>query len=277
MIKALFRLIRLYYSLPFSLGFIVIVYYLTGGKIINYLDLILAVSVLFGVISGGYVLNDVCDIDADRINEPSKVLPSKKIKRKSAFIFSITLFFSAILISLLIFNLKFFIGIVLVISLLVFYDIFSKKLGILKEIIVAILMTSLYPLAFIFKEPVQTPRLNVLFIHPFWLFMTAMGYEMLKDVRDHKGDEKIATVLSVCRQSWFLKLSKFLLFAGSLITLIPYILGFCKEIYLATAISAVILAGVAIFKKPVKAIPLIYIEVFLITAGSMADLIVYGP
>lgn len=278
MILALLRLVRLYYALPLACGFIVILSYLTGGNIDQMLEkAVPAFLSLVSVISAGYVLNDVCDIEIDKINCPSRMLAAGKLRRKTALIWSIALFTIGLVFGGFC-NLPFFLVITAIAGLLVFYDIFSKRIGVFKDIIVAVLMISLYPLALTVAQPAQTPRLNVLFILPVWLFLSSMGYEMLKDIRDVKGDRKIICErLNYCKDKWFLVIARAFVIAGSLVTLLPFFLGYCKHVYLAASIGAIILAIFSTFKTPAIAIRYIYIEIFLITAGSMTDLLVFGP
>ena len=140
-------------------------------------------------------------------------------------------------------------------------------------------MISLYPLAFTLTDPIQTARLKVLFIHPVWLFLTSVGYEMLKDIRDFKGDRKINSpaIADYSPKKSFLYISRIIIVTASLITLLPFVLGYCKEIYLLASIGAIILAILATRKKPTTAIRYIYAQIFLITAGSVVDLLVFGP
>jgi geranylgeranylglycerol-phosphate geranylgeranyltransferase len=278
MIIALLKLMRLYYALPLAGGFIVILSYLTGGNIDHIPEkAVLAFLSLVSVISAGYILNDVCDVEIDKINCPGRMLAAGKLRRKTALIWSIA-FFTLGLVFGGFCNLLFFLAIAAIAGLLFFYDIFSKRIGVFKDIIVAVLMTSLYPLALTLTEPTQTPRLNVLFIHPVWLFLSSLGYEMLKDIRDVKGDRKINAVgLNYCKDKRFLLIARAFVIAGSLVTLLPFFLGYCKFVYLAASIGAIILAVFSTFNKPVVALRYIYIEIFLITSGSMADLLVFGP
>ena len=59
--------------------------------------------------------------------------------------------------------------------------------------------------------------------------------------------------------------------------MLPYLLGYCKTVYLVSSLAAIGLAAVSLRKPPVKVLPCIYASVFLITAGSLADLWVFGP
>lgn len=278
MILALLKLMRLYYGLPLAGGFIVILSYLTGGSIDHILEkVVLAFLSLVSVISAGYVLNDVCDIEIDKINCPHRMLAAGRLKRKTAFLWSIVLFVTGMALGTLC-GLPFFLTIAAIAGLLIFYDILSKRIGIFKDIIVAVLMTSLYPLALALTEPAQTPRLNVLYIHPAWLFLSSLGYEMLKDIRDMKGDSQASgRDLNYCKNKRFVVMSRVFIVVASMITLLPFILGYCRQIYLVASIAAIVLAVASTFNKPTVAIRYIYAEIFLVTAGSMADLLVFSP
>ena len=269
---------RLYYSLPLSCGITVIVMYITGGSIADISTrLTIAIASLCCVISAGFVLNNVCDIAVDRINCPDRCLESIDISTKAALILSAVLF--ALGISLASFCGWEFLCLMAVIILgLTVYDIFSKKMGFFKAPLVALLATMLYPLAFTIAEPVQTLRLNVLYFHPVWFFLTALAYEMLKDIRDRKGDSTVATSFADYRcKSWFLPLARIIAVTAGIITLIPSVLDYCGYIYLTAAIIAVLITIAACLAKPVLAIKLLYAEVVVITAGSLMDLLVFAP
>ena len=81
---ALLRLMRLYYSVPLAAGFIVILSYLTGGNLVSIFDkVVLSFFSLLSIISASYVFNDVCDIEIDKINCPSRMLAAGRIRRKA--------------------------------------------------------------------------------------------------------------------------------------------------------------------------------------------------
>ena len=71
----LLKLIRLHYSLPLMGGFVVIVMFLSDGNLYPVSGLLIRACLsLFLVMAAGYSLNDLCDIDTDRINQPTRVL-----------------------------------------------------------------------------------------------------------------------------------------------------------------------------------------------------------
>ena len=276
MIFALVRLMRLYYSLPLSCGLVVITAYVVGGDFsIVGITLIPAVVALFLVISAGYIFNDVCDRTVDAVNRPNNALATQKITPRAAFIAAVLLF-AAGLGAALYGGWKFFGVLATVTAGLVLYDLYSKRMGIFKNIMAAALTVSLYPLSFALAEPVPTPRLHALAIFPVWLFLTAVGYEMLKDIGDVKGDRIRWGNRAFCEHPAFLPAAKGIIMTAALLTILPYLLGYCKSIYLACSIISILLGVVSLKLDPVKAIRLVYIEVFLITAGSLADLWVFG-
>lgn len=279
MILPLLRLTRPYYSLPLSCGLIVITAYVVGGHLHAVGPALASACMsLCCVLSAAYILNDVCDLRVDAINSPGRMLPGRKVSPAIALAASFALFVPGIAMAWLC-GVSFFILLVLVAGGLILYDVYSKRWGLFKNILAAALTTSLYPLALSLAEAVDTPRLKVLWIHPLWLFLTTLGYEMLKDIRDVRGDGLAANPRRAesCRRPGFLRSARLLLLAASLLTLLPYLLGWCRTVYLVSSLTAIVLSVVLLGKPPLKAIPYVYASVFIITAGSLADLWVYGP
>jgi geranylgeranylglycerol-phosphate geranylgeranyltransferase len=279
MIKSLLKLMRLYYVLPLTAGFVIIVSFLTAGHLhaIRF-EILLAVLSLSCTIAAGYVLNDLCDIEVDRINNPQRVLPADRVDPKIALALTIFLFASALVFAALC-NWRFLIAIALIAAGLVFYDLYSKRLGLFKAVTVAILTTSLYPLAFTFTASVDSPRLKSLYIFPAWLFLSCIAYEMLKDICDVAGDSRIFAhgIAAYSSRQWFLPAARTIAIIAGLLSIAPFALGYCKLIYLATSIIAIGLMILSTRKTPPIAIPFIYTQIFLITIGSFVDLLVFGP
>ena len=279
MILPMIRLTRPYYALPLSGGLFVIAAYVAGGwPHATHGSLALAMLALYFVLSAAYVLNDYCDIRFDAVNRPQRPLPSRRVSPQTALAASGVLFVLGLALASFC-GWHFFLLLTLVAMGLAAYDVSSKRLGLLKPVAVALLTTSLYPLAFTLTDVVETPRLRVLWIHPVWLFATTLGYEMLKDVRDVRGDALIAGQQSTERRAGraFLLSARAILLAASLLTLLPYALGYCKSVYLLSALAAIALVVLSLRQRPDRALPYLYASVFVITAGSLADLWAYGP
>jgi geranylgeranylglycerol-phosphate geranylgeranyltransferase len=279
MIISLFRLMRLYYAVPMAGGFAVIVSYLVAGDISPIRNLLILSSCsICSIIAAAYVLNDVCDINIDRINCPQRVLVQGKLHRNIATTSSVILFLAGLILAYFC-GANFFFVLIFVVGVVVFYDLYSKRIGFFKDLLVAILMTSLYPLAFVLTEAVPGPRMKSLFISPFWLFLATLGYEMLKDIRDVKGDKKVGknNIAIFSSQKWFSTSARIITVIASLITLVPFVLGYCKEIYLLSSIVGIVLAIISIRIRPSVAIRFIYAEISIVTFGAWADLLILGP
>lgn len=277
MIIALARLMRLYYSIPLSMGMVVIVAYIVGGDLVSVgYSLVTAFLALCCSISAGYVFNDVCDVAIDAINCPNRMMPAGRVSQRAALICSASLF--ALGLTLAIFcGWQFLLVLSMIAVGLTLYDIYSKRIGLFKDILVAVLVTSLYPLAFTLAKPVETSVLKSLYIFPVWLFLSALSYEMLKDIRDIKGDSHGNKPLSTyCHSKQFELSARIIAIVASLITVLPFVLGYCRLIYLGCSVVAILLALFSLKFPPGKAIRFIYAEVFLIAGGSMVDLMVFG-
>ena len=67
--------------------------YLSSGNI-NLASLLSGFSISLLAI-GGYLLNDYFDVAVDKINQPNRLIPSGRLTRKHALIYSIICFFIA--------------------------------------------------------------------------------------------------------------------------------------------------------------------------------------
>ena len=276
-IKALVQLMRLYYSLPLSAGLTVIVMYLTGPHL-SALPTTLpwACLGLFLVIAGAYSLNDLCDITSDRINHPQRVLVQGRFSARGARTLSMVLFIGGNLCAARC-NPAYWIGLILVCAGLVFYDLTSKRLGVFKAVLVATLTTSLYPLAFTLAGLPATPRAHTLWYHAIWFFLTALAYEMYKDIRDTRGDRTVGTRASHDRQQlWYRRLAPWIVLIGTVFLIPPAVLGYCRWIYVAAVVSAIACALVALRSRVRGAITCLYVAVVIATLGSLLDLLVFG-
>lgn len=278
MIIALTRLMRLYYSLPLSLGMVVIVAYIVGGNLVSVgFSLVVAFLALCCSISAGYVLNDVCDVSIDAINFPNRMMPAGRVSRRAALMWSVSLFVAGLILAIFC-GVQFLLVLSMIVVGLILYDIYSKRIGLFKDVLVSVLVTSLYPLAFTLAKPIETSVLKSLYIFPVWLFLSALSYEMLKDIRDIKGDSQAnqKSLSSYCHSKRFEISARIIAVSASVLTVLPFVLGYCKLIYLSCSVIAILLALFSLKYPPAKAIRFIYAEVFLITAGSMVDLMVFG-
>ena len=190
--------------------------------------LILALLSASLISAGGYVVNDFFDLETDKINKPSRPLPEGKVEAKSALVFSLILFLTGLLLSLLIKKIAFILALTAVL-LLVLYSFKLKRAPLVGNLVVSFVCG----LAFVYGGMVARDfRLSL--IPAGFAFLFHLGREILKDVEDVRGD------LSVRAQTipiaWGLNLSLLLttfVFSGLiLLTIVPYYLRVFPLLYL---------------------------------------------
>lgn len=269
---ALLKLIRLHYTLPLTGGLVVIALYAAGSWGALPTCLPWACLSLFLMLAGTYSLNDLCDIKSDRINHPQRVLIQGQLSTRTALVSSVT-FFALSLLCAMLCHAPFLLGMVLLGAGLVAYDLFSKSLGFFKAVLVALLATALYPLALSLTGFSTDTRTRTLWFHPLWFFLTSLAYEMLKDIRDIKGDRLAETnAPSHIQQRWYHRLYPKIIWISTIFLLPPYLLGYCHTIYLFAITGAIASALFATKASTKNAIHALYLAVVLVTLGSLLDL-----
>jgi 4-hydroxybenzoate polyprenyltransferase len=171
----------------------------------------------------------------------------------------------------------FLLGILAVGALVILYDLTSKRLGLGKQLLVALLMASYYPLSFALVGATTASRVPALFAFPAWLFLTAFGYETLKDIRDIAGDQAVTP-----RPSWLqrhparaLRIARSAILAGAATLLAPAFLG-CGWVYTAIIPAAIALAYWSTRHPPRRALPFIYAEVVVVGIAALGDIVILG-
>jgi len=140
------------------------------------------------VMASGNIINDIYDIDIDRVNKPSRPLPSGKISIKEAYILYFVFIAASVFISSLL-NEK-AIAIVLVSILLLFlYSKYLKRIPLVGNITVAILTG----LVFIFGG-VVVENLAAAIVPAVFAFLINLIREIVKDMEDVEGDKKAGVI-----------------------------------------------------------------------------------
>jgi len=273
---ALLRLCRFYYALPMSfiLG-LTIVYARDGQMTGHWTTTIMSSLALAMVIAGGYVFNDICDHRIDRINMPHRPLAAGDLPANIARIWTILLFSAGIVTAAFYSSQPFVIVLLIIAAGLILYDLTSKRLNLGKQILVAALMTSIYPLAIAQAGFAEGSRIRTLWLFPVWLFLTSFSYEILKDIRDSRGDLAIAG-----RPTWIhihprtaRRVASAAVVAGTLVLILPAFAG-CRSTYwsmLPLPMAAGMISSLLSIRAAMVAI---YLECVLVGVITTADLFV---
>jgi geranylgeranylglycerol-phosphate geranylgeranyltransferase len=273
----LLRLCRLYYAIPMALTYVLTVYYARGGEMAGqWAETLRSGAALALIIAAAYVLNDVCDVAVDHVNAPQRPLASGRVRRKTAAILAALLALTGAGLGTTA-RPAFLLVLLAVAAGLAVYDVFSKRLGIAKQIVVAALMTSIYPLALAQAGGATGRRAWTLAVFPAWMFLTALGYELLKDIRDVPGDQAVIESPNLVQRNplrWR-AVANSAIIVGGLLLIGPRFLG-CGQVYTAVAAGAI---GVAVGSKalaPRAAIRAVYTECVIVGIAATLDVIVAG-
>ncbi|MCE4608902.1 MAG: UbiA family prenyltransferase [Desulfurococcales archaeon] len=148
------------------------------------LDYIAGFLVGFTISASAMVLNDIADIEIDKINAPNRPLPSGIISIRQAFICYLVLVFIGIVASLRagLDSLTVVVAAVIVSAL---YDLRLKVSGFMGNVAVAFSTSLPFLYAFTFTN---NPNYTVLV---FWamVFLSVLAREIVKDIADVEGDK----------------------------------------------------------------------------------------
>jgi 4-hydroxybenzoate polyprenyltransferase len=269
----LLRLCRLYYALPMAFAYGLTVVYARGGSMEGeWMGTLLSAMALALVIAAGYVFNDVRDAAIDRINAPQRPVAAGRISARVASVWAAVLLAVGLVLGA--FAAPAFLAVLAIVAAgLALYDLKSKRLGIGKPLLVAVLLASIYPLALAQAGGATGPRAWTLAVFPAWLFLTSFGYEVLKDIRDIPGDRMITgweTRVQRSPRRWRL-IANVAIVSGAVLLVGPLLLG-CGRVYAMIALLAVAVGVLAVRMSPRTAIACLYAECCLVGLAATADL-----
>ena len=158
--------------------------YLLGEDDLN--KIFICVVIISSTMGFGNILNDIIDFKNDSYNHPNRILPQHIISIKQAYF----ILFSCLLIILVS---SFYITMIaktylLIINvLLFFYNIYYKNMFLIGNIVIALLLSSV----FIFTELVLAQSYTQLSIPAVLAFGLSLIREIIKDLEDMDGDNKV--------------------------------------------------------------------------------------
>lgn len=158
----------------------------------------------------GFVLNDLNDIESDRVNHPDRPLPSQSLST----LFAVILYYFLLLSSLLYVKVFLSNGIAFLYLLFILgfvnYSYVIDFTPYLKNIYVAII--SIIPFTILIAI---LPEKNPIYILAVTFFLFIFGREMLMDIEDVKGDKKSLITLLPPKKAY--KVAFYVQFFGILI------------------------------------------------------------
>ena len=274
----LVRLARPHYTIALPLAYLLTVWYACGGQMIGrWTSAGVSTAALSLMMVFGYVLNDLCDVAVDRVNAPSRPLAAGRISRQAAWALAGVALVGGLALGVL--SRWAFAAVLGGVAVgLTAYDLLGKRLGPGKHVAVAALTACIYPLAIAQAGGVRGSRAWTLAIFPAWLFVTAFGYELLKDLRDSVGDDRATGRVGHLqrRPRLWRRIASASVLLGAILLIGPALTG-CRWVYMAVAVGAMAAAAVSVLLPIRKAIAAVYLECLLVGVAATADVIVFGP
>ena len=153
------------------------------------------------IAAGGYVINDIYDVETDRINKPNKLIINKHITEKNATTIFIVLNIIGVGLGFYLSNSigksAFFSIFFIASALLYIYSTSLKQIAVVGNVVVSIVVALSVLLVGIFElipamngsnKAVQTTFINIIRDYAIFAFMINLVREMVKDIEDIDGD-----------------------------------------------------------------------------------------
>lgn len=196
----------------------------------------LAGFVVFVVTGAGNAVNDYFDYKIDAINKPKRPIPSGRISRKNAGIYSLFLFIIGIVIA---FFTNFLLGMIAFLSslLMIYYAYDLKR----KVLIGNLGISFLTGLCFVFGGIAVGEIITSIYLG-FYAFLMTMAREIVKDMEDVEGDkEEGARTLPII---YGMKTSSILaasfMIVASVTSPVLYFIGIFNILYLSVLFIAIV-------------------------------------
>jgi geranylgeranylglycerol-phosphate geranylgeranyltransferase len=158
-----------------------------GASFIS-LDIVLGALSLTGLAASGYILNDIFDIEIDKINRPNRALPSGIISLNEAKLYYLLILVISYIFAffsgkpIIIFN-------TIIVLLLVLYSYKLKSIIIIGNIFVASVTASALILGGILTNNIIASIIPAVFA-----FQVNLIREIIKDIEDIEGDKANNTI-----------------------------------------------------------------------------------
>jgi geranylgeranylglycerol-phosphate geranylgeranyltransferase len=197
-------------------------------------EVFIASLVAFLVAGAGFVINDYFDFEIDKINRPSRPLPSGRVPLRTAYIYALSLFSIGVLLAVFINIYALFLAVINSLLLYAYAWRIKKGGGIEKNLTVSYLVAS----PFLFGGiAVGKPYVTLILVLLAGLANT--GREIIKDIEDYEGDRGFVETLPM--QVGFVRsaqLAAFFISLALIISPLPYISGIFGAGYLLTVALA---------------------------------------
>ncbi|MEI6797570.1 MAG: UbiA family prenyltransferase [Methanomassiliicoccales archaeon] len=193
----------------------------------EWMQIIPGAVAVFAFIIGGNSLNDYLDRDIDKVAHPERPIPSGQMTPERVRSIAIGAFIISLIAALFLDPAGLLIVIV-AIALMLSYELYSKKLGLVGNITIGLLTGMLFLLGGAIVGDMTRVWLVALVSA-----LGTMGREIIKDVQDMEGDFDRNTLPKRIGARGASIVAAFTLLVAVALTPLPYLLGYFPAPYLA--------------------------------------------
>lgn len=208
-----------------------------------FVPVLFASITVFLVTSGGNIINDIVDVESDRINHPQRPLVVGEISMPQAKGFAAAVFIAGLVFSMIFVSLIAFLVVVLAESLLVAYELSLKKKGFVGNVSISVLVGLIFIFGGIAVN--STYRMLILFV---MATLANLSREVIKDIEDMKGDLDRVTLPRKYGVGPAIAVAIGSISTAVAISYLPYYLGIFAIPYLAAVAVADILFVISAVK-----------------------------
>lgn len=219
-----------------------------GTGVLNHIVPVLFASLaVFLVTSGGNIINDLVDVESDRVNHPKRPLVIGSISKSQAKTAALILFALAAVLSPIFISLTAFAVVILAEVLLVAYETTLKKRGFVGNVSISILVG----LIFIFGGIAVNSTYKMLILFAM-AALANLSREVIKDMEDMEGDVDRVTL----PRKYGMRVASTIAIASVLtavaMSVIPYYTGiFALPYIIAVSVSDILFITSAVrIRKP---------------------------
>ena len=184
---------------------------------------------------GANVINDVFDIEIDRINKPHRPLPAEKITKIEALVYFGVVYILALIIAAMV-SLEIFMVAIFFSLLLILYSYKLKRVILAGNFVVSLATAA----AFVYGG-MAVDRIEGTVFPALFAFFYHFGREIIKDLQDVEGDQAIGAYTYAVRYGTkaSLTLTTIIFIFLGLLTLIPYIFAIYGNIYICIIVAGI--------------------------------------
>ncbi|MBF8150910.1 geranylgeranylglycerol-phosphate geranylgeranyltransferase [Winogradskyella sp. F6397] len=170
---------------------------------LSHFNFFLLVLATVCIAAGGYIINDIYDVEADKINKPNRLIINKHISEKKATNLFVVLNIIGVGLGFYLSNgigkPEFFAIFFMTSALLYMYASYLKQIAVVGNIVVSILVClsillvgiiELIPVITDNNKAIQTTFLYIIRDYAIFAFMVNLIRELVKDIEDIDGDYK---------------------------------------------------------------------------------------